>query len=389
MMLNDDFDKKLFDYFKNDIEVPKKIRDGIWITNLKSTTKSTKILDFFNMKKVAIAAMCLITISSGVVFAKDISQFIKKIFNDNTGVDTAIQNNYIYSTPKTTYSSLENNKVEISDLIMDDYTLDLNMTINFDDYIDTTNIKSIKFHDLIIFDEKNNILYSSNKETSTKFCDERNINNSYNNIDEITINTSSSYFIKYAYKNTLVISLNLSASDEKFPLSNKIMVSFNTMELQKDNEDCEITGNWKTDFLIPQKFLNRQSIIYKAVNCNNKNVYMDSIKAEVYETGMNFEMTMYWGNYQEVYNRIEEMRKKNVLSSQLIKQEQSYVQNENGEKFYPSQSTSSDGGYSFNENGRLIKWETFNLTKFNMTDSLKVVLTTIDDEQIIIELQTN
>ena len=143
----------------------------------------------------------------------------------------------------------------------------------------------------------------------------------------------------------------------------------------------------KIDILIPQKFLNRQSTIYNAVYCNNENVYKDSIKAEVYETGMNFEMTMYWGNYQEVCARIEELRKKDVLSSQLIKQEKSYVENENGEKFYPAQSTSSDGGYSFGETGRLIKWETFNLTKFDMTKTLKVVLTTIDDEQIIIELQ--
>lgn len=79
--------------------------------------------------------------------------------------------------------------------------------------------------------------------------------------------------------------------------------------------------------------------------------------------------------------------KLNVLVSQLIKQEESYVENEKGERFYPSQSAETDGGYSFNTDGKLHKWETFNLTKFEATENLKVVLTTIDNEQIIVELQ--
>ena len=69
-------------------------------------------------------------------------------------------------------------------------------------------------------------------------------------------------------------------------------------------------------------------------------------------------MTMYWGDYNTWHNKSEELRKKDVLSSQLIKQESSYVINENGEKFYPLQSSSSDGGYSFNTDGKLVKWET-------------------------------
>ena len=42
-------------------------------------------------------------------------------------------------------------------------------------------------------------------------------------------------------------------------------------------------------------------------------------------------MTMYWGDYNTWHNKSEELRKKDVLSSQLIKQESSYVINENGE----------------------------------------------------------
>ena len=69
---------------------------------------------------------------------------------------------------------------------------------------------------------------------------------------------------------------------------------------------------------------------------------------------MNFEMTMYWGDYETWHNKMEEMRKQDVLSSQLINQEKSYVENEKGERFYPLQSTSSDGGYNLSKSNLFI-----------------------------------
>lgn len=240
---------------------------------------------------------------------------------------------------------------------------------------------------MIITDDENKILYSSSNQGSIDFCNQKGIDSSYDNIKSITTNTSSSIFIRNADTNSINFLINLSASDEKFPLSKEIYVSFNTIEMTGNNKNYTVSGNWNTEIKVPDKFLNRESILYKVTNCNNENVYKNSIKAEVYETGMNFEMTMYWGDYNTWHNKSEELRKNEVLSSQLIKQESSYVINENGEKFYPLQSTSSDGGYSFNTDGKLVKWETFGLTKFDMTDKLKVVLTTIDNNEIIIDLE--
>ena len=270
---------------------------------------------------------------------------------------------------------------------MDDYTLDLNMVAQFDKDINVTGIEKINIPDMIITDDENRILYSSSNQKSIDFCNAKQIDNDYDNIKNITTNTSSSLFIYNADTNSMSFSINLSASDEKFPLSKEIYISFNTIEMEGNNQKYTVTGSWNTEIKVPNKFLNRKSTLYKVTKCNNENVYKDSIKAEVYETGMNFEMTMYWGDYETWHNKMEEMRKQDVLSSQLINQEKSYVENENGERFYPLQSTSSDGGYSFNTDGKLVKWESFGLTKFNMTNKLKVVLTTIDNEQIIIDLE--
>jgi len=384
MEQKDKFDEKLFDYFKNNHETPMKITKGIKEINLKEEKKS--IFDFCNMRKVAVAAISLVTVSTGVVFAKDISNFIKNVFYDNEGVNTAVESGYVYEVPNV-YADSKDTQMRITEMIMDDYTLDLNMVAQFDKDINVTGIDKINIPDMIITDDENRILYSSSSQQSVDFCNKKGIDNNYENIKNITTNTSSSLFIYNSDTNSMNFSINLSASDEKFPLSKKVYVTFNTIEMEGNNQKYTVTGNWNTEIKVPSKFLNRESILYKVTNCNNDNVYKDSIKAEVYETGMNFEMTMYWGDYEKWHNKMEEMRKQDALSSQLINQEKSYVVNENGEKFYPLQSTSSDGGYSFNTDGKLVKWESFGLTKFNMTNKLKVVLTTIDNEEIIIELE--
>lgn len=380
----DKFDEKLYNYFSKNNDVPKEITNCINEVQLKKEKK--KILDYFNLRKIAVASISVITISSGVVFAKDISNFIKNIFNDNLGVNTATENGYVYTVPNVNMDS-KDTQVRITEMIMDDYTLDLNMLAQFDDNINVTGITKLNIPDMIITDNENNILYSADTQQSIEFCNKNGINNSYDNIKNITTNTSSSFFIYNANTNSVSFAINLSASDGKFPLSKDIHISFKTIELEGNEKKYTVNGEWNTQIKVPNKFLNRESILYKVTNCNNENVYKDSIKAEVYETGMDFQMTMYWGDYTTWHNKMEEIRKKNALASQLIVQEKSYVENENGKKFYPLQSSSSDGGYSFNTDGKLVKWESFGLTKFDMTNKLKIFLTTINDEEIIIELE--
>ncbi len=385
MKNNDKFNEKIYDYFKENNEVPQKITQSIYEAKLKKDNR--KIFSFYNIRKVAVAAISIVTISTGVVFAKDITQFVKNIFKDNAGVYTATQNGYIESNPKTIYSNSNNTKTQMQEMIMDDYTLDLTMFIEFEKDIDVTGIESFKIPDLIITDENNNILYTANNETTKQFCESKGISYQYENLKNIISNTSSSIFIWNADKNYATIHVNLSASDNKFPKSTTLYITFNTINMAGNDKNYSITGDWNNIIKVPEKFVNRSSTLYKAVDCNNKNVYLESIKAEVYETGMNFEMSMYWGDYETEHKKAEEIRKKDVLASQLINQELSYVENEKGERFYPAQSSASDGGYSFNTDGKLHKWETFTLTKFDMTDKLKVVLTTINKDQIIINLE--
>lgn len=381
MNKNDDFDNKIYKYFQESNKIPQNFTNAIW--DIKLNKEKKNFFDFYNFKKVAIISMSFALITTGVVFAKDIPDFFKDLFNDNEGVNTAIENGYVYTVPETIYSESENIKTSITEMIMDDYTLDLKLIALFDKDIDVTGIENFELPDIIITDNLNNILYCPNDEFAKEYCNQNGIDYS----KTTKINTTSSIFISKANLNNMAFTCNLSAIGNKFSKSSEIYLSFNTMKLKGTSKNYTIQGNWKNKITVPEKFMNRESTIYKVINCNNENVYKDSIKAEVYETGMNFEMYMYWGNYDTEINNMEKIRKENVLSGQLIKQEESYVENDNGNKFYPSQSSDGDGGYGIGSDGMLIKWETFNLTKFDMTNTLKVIFKTIDNEDIIIELQ--
>ena len=64
-----------------------------------------------------------------------------------------------------------------------------------------------------------------------------------------------------------------------------------------------------------------------------------------------------------------------------------YVETENGEKFYPTASNSEDSG-TFNDymTGLVTYWQTFNLTKYDATENLKVHLK-YKGADILIELE--
>lgn len=377
----DDFDNKIYRYFQESNKIPENFTNAIWDIKLKK--EKNNFFDLYNFKKVAIISMSFVLITTGVVFAKDFSDFFKDLFSDNEGVNTAIANGYVYNVPESIYSESENIKTNITDMIMDDYTLDLNLIALLDNAIDVTGIESLIIPDLIITDNLNNILYCPSDEFAKEYCNQNGIDYS----KTTKINTSTTIFISKANLNNMSFTCNLSAIGNKFPRSSEIYVTFNTMKLEGTSKKYTIQGKWKNKITVPEKFANRESTLYRVKSCNNKNVYIDSIKAEVYETGMNFEMYMYWGDYERTINKMDTVRKQSVLSGQLIKQEESYVENDNGKKFYPSQSSDGDGGYGIGPDGNLIKWETFNLTKFDMTNTLKVVLKTIDNKDIIIELQ--
>lgn len=373
-MVSNDFENRIVSYFKKSKEVPKSTIDAIHNVELE---KSGHFV--FNIQKVAVIMMTLLTVSTGIVFSKEITGFVKSLFNDSKGVDTAVNNGYVYEVPETIFSESENTKARVKQMLMDDYTLDLSMMIEFNENVNLAGYDKIKFPDLIITDDMDNILYCDNKDVINKYDEEK-------NIGDIS-NTSASIFVSSIDANVVHYNCILSASDTIFPKSKKITVKFNTIEIidSVSNKKHTILGEWENTINVPEEFYNRKTIVYKCINYNNDNVYKDSIKCEITQTGTKFEMMMFWGDYESEKQKSEELRKKNVLDSLLIK-EDAYIENEKGDKFYISKSSDSDGGYGISYDNKLKYWQTFDLTKFDLTDKIKITLNTIYNEKIVFEL---
>lgn len=390
-MKQKEFDEKIYNYFAENSEIPQSVKNSINNTKLKEKEKNK--FNMYNFNKVAVATLSIVTISTGIVFAKDIEEFVKNMFNDKQGIETAIENEYYYENTLSNNTVSQNVKVSAQNMIMDDYTLNINILAEFDDSIDLRNVKSIYTPDIFIVDEDNNILsYSVDLNAVKGFLEEKGLTNCDN---EFVINHSINSTLDFGYNknddNSVVLTYNSSISEGKFPKSKKIYVGFNTLILKNEDtvnaESQTINGNWLLVIDVPEKFENRDSISYQVINCNNNNLYKDTVVANISETGMKFEMEMYWGEYEYWHQKTEKLRNEgNILGSQLIKQEESYIENENGEKFYTSLN-SGESGYSFTTDGKLLKRDTFNITKYNITDKLKVVYTTIENKQIIIDLQ--
>lgn len=390
-MKQNNFEGKIYDYFAENKEIPQCIKNSINNTKLNENMKNK--FNMYNFRKVAVATISIVTISTGIVFAKDIEEFVRNMFNDKPGIETAIENGYSYENIVSENAISQNIKISTQDMIMDDYTLNINILAEFDETIDLTEVKKIYTPDIFFIDENNNVLsYSVDINATKQFFVRRGVNNCDN---EFVINHSINSTLDSGYEkmnnNSILLTYNSSISEGKFPKSKKIYVGFNTLILKNedtfDSKVQTINGNWLVEIDVPEKFKNRNSISYQVVDCNNDNIYKDTIIANVSETGMKFEMEMYWGEYEYWHEKTEKLRSEgNIFDSQLIKQEESYIENENGEKFYTSL-ISGESGYSFTINGKLYKKDTFNITKYNITDKLRVVYTTIDNEQLIIELE--
>lgn len=331
---------------------------------------------------------------TGVVFAKEIVQFVKHIFiNTSDGVETAIENGYVQDVDMD-YVKDSNVEVKVDYILMDDFNLNIMFNINLPEI---NNLSSIKFDNLVITDEENNLLLTEfkNRNDYLQFCEKNNIENTHNYIALGSYNYSNTEYNNKISNYTC--SYIIRAFDEPFPKSKKLNISFNKIILCTAEESHEIYGDWKIDINLDEKIYNRKTLIYNLEYCNDEN--LELISASVSETGMKIKCKTIWGEpvYSDEDSEEEKERKKrefydkpNPIGNLLIQNE--YVLNKNGKTFYPAKSSSDDGGYSQLFDGTLNYWQTFNLTIQDATDTITIVLPkggdwkTFENKEIILKL---
>lgn len=113
------------------------------------------------LKMTSVACLCLL-LTTGLVFAKDINEFvIRKFSNSNKAIDAAVENGYIQQE-RMEYVYDNDIGIKVDSLVLDD--LNLNISFNFESKKD--DIKSIRFDNFSITNDNNKVVFRSKFEYS-------------------------------------------------------------------------------------------------------------------------------------------------------------------------------------------------------------------------------
>ena len=326
--------------------------------------KKEKEVNIMKRKIIATACASLVLVS-GIVFASNIINKNKDDRGLGQGIETAIENGYIVN-PEMHFINFDNKgtKIKIEDFLMDNSNLSIKFTLEFDEVLNNTidleKIYHIELNDLIIRDEENRIIYAGHLPDRFKeYCIENNLNYEYAKFNENYINSGLNAYIDNKSENTVNLIYNIYTEDN-FPKSKKLYFSFKTVTLYmmpiEQGNTTQLTGEWYAEVDIPENMYSRTVESYKVVNCDNKNLNVYTAIAT--DTGFEIGVIMPEkdGN-KSVINKIE-----------------SYIENENGDKFDFSSSVSRKVETEYLEGNSYKFYETFEMTKYDATDKLKVIL---------------
>ncbi len=386
--MKDNLDKKIKEAFIKKIDKPLEYENIIKnALNKEENTNKFKIL-----KLVACFLLVTILISS-VLFSKNILAFINYLLRNDSrdGIKEAIDNGYIQEV-KMKYINSNGTNVKVSEILMDDYNLSIIFDIEIPEIENIEELYNINLPNLIITDDENKFIVAEfeGPEKYEKFCKENNIEKSYNNIAY----SNGGYEGKIVTKYDKTIEYMYTTYSDNFPKSKKLYISFDKIILEnnKTAEQTTVEGDWNLEVNLSEEIYNREKTVYRVKNCTRDDLIVT--KAEVSSTAMKIEWITRWGDpvYSENDSEEEKQRKteeffNNTHSVRNILIQNEYVENSEGKRFYPViNSSDGNGGYNQMLNGMFRHWQTFNLTKYKATDSLKVVFE-FNDEKIIIELE--
>lgn len=386
----DEIDNLLFEYFKDNEYVPDIITNGIE-NAINNKNKKYKI--FLLIRKFIITVIGLFTITSGIVFAKDIKTFVNNLIeniygNYNEGITTAIDNGYSQDIDMK-YIESNNIKVKVNQITMDDYNLGIifNVEINPKELFE--DLYNVQLKNILIMDENNNVIFAEyeNQEEFVKYCEGNNLDKGTYGIGYANCGANGS--ILNIQNNNIVYSFY--TTSEKFPQSKKLTIKFDKIYLlnnkifdevnnkKVDNRITTIEGNWHIDIDLGKMSSDRESIDYIATNINDNNTIVT--KASLSMTNMKLELIT---NSDKIdFKKLQERR--NMSVRDMIPFSDIYIETSNGNKFF--QSNSGSNGYDTLNDGKIRYYTTFDYTYFNKTENIKIVLPTNKKQDLIIELK--
>lgn len=292
----DEFDEIIFNFFDNNKEVPSSttetIKNSLYLTQMPK--KAT--IYFLNLKRIAIFVICFGLITFSAVFAKDIINFFNKIFtNSNRGIDTAVENGYVQNIDMD-FVVCNNLGVKADYVLMDDNNLDISFIYKYmgNEY---KNINEIAFTNLLITNEKNNILYHiSNTESPSS--------------ERINYILSNQFDSKYIKIDNFTINNSLLITSNQFPNSKILFIEFTGFNIIHNNIKEHIEGHWKFSINLKDKFIYRTTENYIIT----PNKYITDISTKLTNTALILELKL---NLELNSNNITENKNNIILKDQF------------------------------------------------------------------------
>lgn len=324
-MSNENFENKLRTVCTEDIYIPQKftyaIKSGLYENNRKWR--------FIEMKKIIASILCIVFMGTGIVLASN------SLWNhwNNKGVKTALEYGYVQNI-EMDYNIQNDLGIKLDSIIIDNSNIGI--VFNYKIPSNFKNIDNIAIKDIVIKDEKNNIIFEDGNEKSL----------------------STGYAEEFASENSIVKqAILLNNLNHTYPKSNNIYISFSTVNIFRNQKNIKtITGNWNFDINVTDKFINRETIEYTAGQSKD----IEVISAELTSTGLDIEMKFNFPLNAENLGKnikIQDKDENEYFSDKLIAE---------NELTTPTIRTS------------------FPITIYNAHDNLKLIIKT--DKEIIIDL---
>lgn len=381
------------------------------------------IRDAFNKKtpkkqrgmRFATAICSVIIISTGVVYATEIKDFIiKNFYNYNSGVDTAIENGFI-DEPEMNYSDsdnkevlnedMSNTEIKVKNMLMDDYSLSFTFSLKLDENINIDEINDLRLKKVLISDENNNILHCDLKEPFERFCRENELDYEYLNYNENYIGNSYNSYItsRNTEMGTIDLVFNLYNNRENpYPKSKELRIKIDEIcifetEMERLEEGKILKINEDISFNINDKFSSRENILYEVIETNYNDIKVTEASLKETEFFFSFELETE-PFYKETDSEEVKQEKINEYNKYYgpvkygghIAVTDCYIENELGEKFDTFGTIVSIPTTIDLEKGMLKHKNSFTLTKYNQTDKLKIYFKLNlpnDERKVCIELE--
>ena len=264
---NDKIDDFLYNFYKQNQDIPHSTKLTIDNTIDKIFDKKKKKSNFniTILKRVAVVVLTVGIFTASTVFAKDIIEFLNRIFtNSHDGINSAVDNGYAQNV-NMDFIVCNDIGIKVDYVLMDNNNLDISFVYKY--YKDDVHLNDVNFTDLSITDENGNVLCTM-------------LQDSLSNVDTSLVE-SSAIFNNNEIIDITTIRNSLLLKSPSFPTSKKLYININGVSLNVDDNLIKIDGTW--NFAID---LNNNSVQKTSFDCNYNSPYITDVQTALTNTSL-------------------------------------------------------------------------------------------------------